>query len=180
MPAGVTRCRSRGHGRHCSRRRVGGSASGLLALLALLALSLFGLCIGSLPLSVLLPERTLFPASNGLLLLRPGGLPIPLPGEPVEVAVRDAAVRLDLVARWCGGAEVETHTKHDLRIRGARAGPRARVGLRCELRSLPLGAATLGEPGAEAVVGGAAEEGEGEGDGEEERARAHGGETTRS
>lgn len=54
------------------------------------------------------------------------------------------------------------------------------VGLRCELCALPLGAAALGEQGAEAVVGGAAEEGEGEGDDEEERARAHGGETTRS
>lgn len=151
-----------------------------LALLARLTLSLFGLCRGSLPFLLRIPVRPLFPAPNGLSLRGPGSLPLPLQDELVEVTARDAAVRLDLVARWCGGADVETHTKHDLRIRGARAGPRARVGLRCELRALPLGAAALREPGAEAVVGGAAEEGEGDGDGEEERARAHGGETTRS
>jgi len=146
----------------------------------LLALSLFGLCGGSSPFLLRIPARPLFPAPNRLLLRVPGGLPLPLPGEPVEVAVRDAAVRLDLVARWCGRADVETQTKHDVRICGARASPRARVGLRCELLALHLGAAALSEPGAEAVVGSAAEEGEGEGDSEEERARAHGGETTRS
>lgn len=209
VAAGVPRGGGFGHDRGGSRRRSRGGLCGLLTggalhlgsrgvlaggalrpvlrgLLFLAPPLLVGLCRGLAPLLLRNPARLPFLTSNCFLVggrvnlrRRQCGLSRPLLREPVEVAVRDAAILLDLVTRWRGGAEVETQTNHNVGRGGARAGPRARVGLRGELYALWFGAAALGEAGAEAVVGGAGGEGEEEEEeeeeGEEERARAHGG-----
>ncbi len=210
VAAGFSRRGGRGHDRRGSRRRSRGGLCGFLAggvlcpvlrgflaggalrsvlrgVLFLAPPLLVGLCRRLAKLLFRNPARLLFLTSNCFLVGRVNlrryrcGLSRPLLREPVEVAVRDAAILLDLVTRWRGGAEVEMQTNHNVGSGGARAGARARVGLRGELRALWFGSAALGEAGAEAVVGGAGEEGEGEEEkGEEERARAHGREVTRS